>query len=139
MAAIAGFFSKVQAWLASRLGGSPPTVQPVVEQPLLRLQRILVGIATPSGRRSQGFQLMIESLSSEQLTCKSRELLVEGDEYELQLLLTGVGPVCLRVQVEWVLLSSYGHSAGLRIQPQPEVCQALQQFVDLQRAGLRGK
>jgi hypothetical protein len=139
MTAIAGFFSRVQAWLASRLGGSPPTAQPIPEQPLLRLQRILVGIATSPGGRGQGFQLMIESLSSEQLTCKSRELLVEGDEYELQLLLTGVGPVRFRVQVDWVLLSSYGHSAGLRIEAEPEVSQALQQFLELQRAGLRGK
>ena len=82
---------------------------------------------------------MVDSLSREQLTCKSRELLAEGDEFKLQLLLTGVGPVSVTVVVDWVLLSSYGHSAGLKVRPEPDAQEALDAFVALQQAGLRGK
>lgn len=131
--------ARVQAWFASIWTQKSPEVAAPGEAPMLRLQRILVGIATPVGRRSSGLQLMIDSLNREQLTCKSRELLAEGDELELQLLLTGVGPVSLTVVVEWVLLSSYGHSAGLRVVPNAAAQQALEHFVALQQAGLRGK
>lgn len=139
MTARVGVLQRFQAWIASLL--SPPVVAPVeapCEQPLIRLKNMLVGFAEPSDGRQAGLQVIVDSLNTRQLTCKCRELLREGQRYSLGLLLQGVGAVTLEVEVEWVLISSFGHSAGLKVSNPKDVEPYLAAFLVLVEKGARG-
>lgn len=141
MTAIAGMVHRVQGWVASLFVKPDRSVRaphPAIQLPLVKLPRMLIGIAQGEGRRRHGIQLMVDALNVEQMTCKCRELLSEGEVYTLALLLQGVGHVKFEVEVDWVLLSSYGHSAGLKIHHTPETRQALVDFVGLLEVGARG-
>jgi len=134
----AGFFQKIFGWVVGM--AERPVNEPLAptEQPLIKLPRLIVAIACREGRRGGGLQLMVDSLNLEHITCKSRELLEEGDRYELAMLLQGVGHIKILVDVEWVLLSSYGHSAGLRVVHSDETRQLLGKYVSLVEGGARG-
>ena len=130
-----GILQKFQAWMMAL--GSKPTEPPPVptqpqEQPLFKLSRLMVAIACPPGRRGGGLQVM------EQITCKSRELLKEGEKLELAMLMQGVGHVRIPVRVEWVLLSSFGHSAGLQIEHDDQTREIMTTYVNLLQNNSRG-
>lgn len=116
----------------------PLPIESTPEEPLLKLSRLLVGVASPSGNSGRGVQLMVDGMNSDTLTCKCRELVEEGSRLTLALLLTGVGHVKLQVQVDWVLLSSFGHSLGLRVLHSDETREQLRTYVELQKNGSRG-
>ncbi len=138
MTARASVFQRVLGWMVG-MSEKPASAPPVTEeQPLLKLPRLLVAVASRDGRRGGGFQLMVDALNLDHINCKSRELLVEGDRYELAMLMQGVGHVKVPVEVEWVLLSSYGHSAGLRVVHSDETRQLLGKYVSLVEGGARG-
>lgn len=133
----AGFFQKLFGWVV----GMAPVQEPIQESndhPLLKLPRLIVAMASRHGVRGGGLQLMVDSLNHEHITCKSRELLEEGDRYELAMLLQGIGHVKIPVVVEWVLLSSYGHSAGMRIEHTDESREIMEKYVQLVRDNARG-
>lgn len=141
MTAIAGMVHRIQGWLASlflKPEKAGPQLPQAVELPLVKLPRMLIGIAQGEGYRRHGVQLMVDAVNAGQMTCKCRELLSEGEVYTLALLLQGVGHIKFEVEVEWVLLSSYGHSAGLKIHHTPETQRALQDFLSLIEVGARG-
>lgn len=141
MTAIAGMVHRIQGWVASLFLKPEKAVaqaQQPLGLPLVKLPRMLIGIAQGEGRRRHGVQVMVDALNVEQITCKCRELLSEGEGYTLALLLQGVGHIKFEVEVDWVLLSSYGHSAGLKIHHTLETRQALQDFVSLIEVGARG-
>ncbi len=115
-----------------------PVLNQPGEQPLLRLSRMMVAIATPDGRRGGGTQLMVDALNHDQMTCKSRELLQEGEKLELAMLMQGIGHVRIPVRVEWVLLSSFGHSAGLHIEHNDQTRETMATFVNLLENNSRG-
>ncbi|MBS2038979.1 hypothetical protein JST97_28610 [bacterium] len=136
-----GILQKFQAWmmaLAGRPAESEAPAEPPQEQPLLRLSRLMVAMASPKGSRGGGTQVMVDALNRDQISCKSRELLKEGEELELAMLMQGVGHVRIPVLVEWVLLSSFGHSAGLRIQHNEQTRQIMASFVSLLENNSRG-
>lgn len=141
MTARLGILQKFQSWMMA-LAGRPAEPQAPAEipkeQPLLRLSRLLVAMASPRGSRGGGTQIMVDALNLEQISCKSRELLKEGEELELAMLLQGVGHVRIPVTVEWVLISSFGHSAGLRILPDPQTQEIMSKFVNLLENNSRG-
>lgn len=140
MTARLGILQKFQAWmmaLAGKPAEAPEPVQPG-EQPLFKLSRMMVAIASPDGRRGGGIQLMVDALNEEQITCKSRELLQEGERLELAMLMQGVGHVRIPVTVEWVLLSSFGHSAGLHIDHNDQTREIMASFVGLLQNNSRG-
>lgn len=140
MTARLGILQKFQAWmmaLAGKPAETPPATQPK-EQPLLRLSRLMVAIASPDGRRGGGMQVMVDALNHDQITCKSRELLQEGEKLELAMLMQGVGHVRIPVRVEWVLLSSFGHSAGLHIEHNDQTREIMSAFVGLLQNNSRG-
>lgn len=136
-----GILQKFQAWMMA-LGGqpvaAPDPVQVPVEQPLFKLSRLMVAIACAPGRRGGGMQVMVDALNVEQMTCKSRELLKEGEKLELAMLMQGVGHVRIPVRVEWVLLSSFGHSAGLQIEHDDQTREIMTTYVSLLQNNSRG-
>lgn len=81
---------------------------------------------------------MVDALNEDQITCKSRELLKEGETLELAMLMQGIGHVRIPVTVEWVLLSSFGHSAGLRIDHNDQTRELMASFVSLLNNNSRG-
>ncbi|MBS2037145.1 hypothetical protein JST97_19315 [bacterium] len=81
--------------------------------------------------RQSDYEVGIDALNQEQITCKSRELLKKGDRLELSMLLQGVGHLRIPVSVEWVLLSSFGQSAGLHIEHMAETPGIMAYFVSL--------
>lgn len=140
MTARVGVLQKIYQWVAA-MGTKPEApVARVEEEPLWRLERMLVGMASLEGLRHNTVQLVVDALNSENITCKSRELLEEGTRLQLDLLLQGVGPVRLPVLVEWVLLSSFGHSVGLKVlhEPDSDTREKLQTFLRLARENARG-
>lgn len=138
MTARASVFQKVLGWVVGMTGKSAePAAQPK-EEPLHKLSRLMVAIASRDGRRGGGLQLMVDGINVEHITCKSKELLEEGDRYDLAMLLQGVGHVKIQVEVDWVLLSSYGHSAGLRVIHTDETRELLGSYVELLKRGARG-
>ena len=140
MTLVGNALSRFQSWVGSLLRKTIPTELAIApaELPLIKLSRMVIGIASPEERREAPSQLMIDSLNGVQMRFKCRDFLVEGSIYYLAVLLQGVGHVRLRVQVEWMLLSSYGHSGALKVLPFGESQEALQRFVTLQQAGARG-
>ncbi|MBX3168202.1 MAG: hypothetical protein KF760_12365 [Candidatus Eremiobacteraeota bacterium] len=140
MTARLGILQKFQAWMMALAGRPVETPEPAQskEQPLYKLSRLMVAIASPQGRRGGGTQVMVDALNEEQITCKSRELLQEGEKLELAMLLQGVGHVRLPVTVEWVLLSSFGHSAGLHIEHNEQTREIMSAFVNLLQNNSRG-
>ena len=140
MTARLGILQKFQAWMMALAGHPAEPSEPVQpqEKPLFKLSRLMVAIASPDGRRGGGLQLMVDALNEEQITCKSRELLQEGDRLELSMLLQGVGHVRIPVSVEWVLLSSFGHSAGLHIEHTAETREIMSSFLGLLQNNARG-
>ena len=68
----------------------------------------------------------------------SVELLQEGERLELAMLMQGVGHVRIPVTVEWVLLSSFGHSAGLHIDHNDQTREIMASFVGLLQNNSRG-
>jgi hypothetical protein len=140
MTARLGILQKFQAWMMA-LAGHPAQEQVTVEpqeQPLHKLSRMMVAIASPRGSRGGGTQVMVDALNEDQISCKSRELLKEGEELELAMLMQGVGHVRIPATVEWVLLSSFGHSAGLRVQHNEQTRQIMNAYVELLRNNSRG-
>jgi len=123
--------------LAGQPADTPEPTQPK-EQPLLKLSRMMVAIASPDGRRGGGTQVMVDALNHDHITCKSRELLQEGEKLELAMLMQGVGHVRIPVTVEWVLLSSFGHSAGLHIEHNDQTREVMAAFVNLLENNSRG-
>ena len=138
MTARIGSLAKFQAWIAHWLGRSE-SATPAAEAPeeLYKLPRLLMGLAS-SPKCQRGIQLVVDALNSTHITCKSREKLEEGQRYELAMLLQGVGHVRVKVLVEWVLLSNYGHSAGLILDEDPESQVALSAFIKLAQEQSRG-
>lgn len=140
MTARLGILQKFQAWMMALAGRPAEALEPAQpkEQPLFRLSRMMVAIASPEGRRGGGTQIMVDAINEDQITCKSRELLKEGEKLELAMLMQGVGHVRIPVTVEWVLLSSFGHSAGLHIEHTQETREIVATFINLLQNNSRG-
>ncbi len=139
MTARLGVLQKFQAWMMALAGRPAETPEPLPqEQPLHKLSRMMVAIASSNGRRGGGTQVMVDALNEDQITCKSRELLKEGETLELAMLMQGIGHVRIPVTVEWVLLSSFGHSAGLRIDHNDQTRELMASFVSLLNNNSRG-
>ena len=139
MTARLGILQKFQTWVMALAGkpAEPESLDPT-EEPLLKLSRMMMAMASPDGRRGGGIQIMVDAVNEDHITCKSRELLKEGEKLELAMLLTGVGHVKIPVTVEWVLLSSFGHSAGLHIEHNHETPEIMAKFVHLVQNNRRG-
>lgn len=127
----AGIFQRLLGWVVGVADSTRTEAAEQSEEPLVKLPHLVVALASLAGKKNGGFQVMIERMSSQHLNCRSRELLEEGQEYELAVLLQGIGPVKIPVLVEWVLLSSYGHSAGLKVLGGQETREQLSRYLEL--------
>lgn len=139
MTARLGILQKFHTWVMVLAGrpAEPKACEPS-EKPLHKLSRMMMAMASPQERRGGALQIMVDAVNEDHITCKSRELLKEGEKLELAMLLTGVGHVKIPVTVEWVLLSSFGHSAGLHIEHNHETPEIMANFVHLLQNNLRG-
>lgn len=134
----AGIFQRLLGWVVGVADRTRSEADEQTEEPLIKLPHLMVAMASLSGHKSPGFQLMIERMSTQHLHCRSRELLEEGEEYELSVLLQGIGPVKIPVRVDWVLLSTYGHTAGLKVLGADDTRQLLTQYLELVAQRKRG-
>lgn len=85
------------------------------DTPQLPVRTLLTGLVSSERQPLVTHKVTVNSLNESQLTCKCQELLSEGERMNLELVLPGAGPIVLKVQVDWVLLCSFGHSIGFRV------------------------
>lgn len=102
------FFSRIANWFGRR----PKQVAP---PPMLKLNEHVPALATKEGSNDKPYRMTLSSFNLDQLCCKSHELLPERTLLRLVLTLPGGTPVTLRTYIEWVDISSFGHSMGMRI------------------------
>lgn len=134
-----GLLQKIHQWVAAMSTKAEPAAPArPAEEPLHRLERLLVGIVCTRGLRMETAQVMVDGLSLDTITCKTRAVLAEGAQLELSLLLQGVGSVTLHVEVEWVLLSSFGHTLGLKVLHDEGSREILESYLQLVKNNSRG-
>lgn len=91
--------------------------------------QLLIGLVSSPQQPLLTHKVSVNSLNEEQFVCKSHELFSEGQIMSLELTLPSVGPLVFKVQVEWVLVCSFGHSIGFRIQHSGASREMLQHFI----------
>ncbi|MCW5868138.1 MAG: hypothetical protein KIS61_12840, partial [Candidatus Eremiobacteraeota bacterium] len=74
-------------------------------------------------------KVAVTAVSLESLVCKTGRLEEEGAILRLELQWPDMEPVELNVEVEWVDLSSFGHSLGLSVLHQRDSRKKLQQLL----------
>jgi len=74
-------------------------------------------------------KVAITAVSLERLVCKTGRLEEEGAILRLELQWPDMEPVELSVEVEWVELSSFGHSLGLSVLHHRDSRKKLQQLL----------
>ena len=118
--------------LWSRLRARPqaPAAPPMVKVPML-LPALISEPATPMAVT----KVAITAVSLETMVCKTARLEQEGAILRLELQWPGMDPVELNVEVEWVDLSSFGHSLGLSVLHQRDSRKQLQRLLQ----ALQGK
>jgi len=75
-------------------------------------------------------KVAVTAVSLESLVCKTGRLEQEGAILRLELQWPDMDAVELHVEVEWVDLSSFGHSLGLSVLHQRDSRKKLQQLLD---------
>jgi len=109
-------------WLRPR--SQAPAAEPMMKVPML-LPALMSEPATPLAVT----KVAVTAVSLETLVCKSGRLEQEGAILRLELQWPDMEPVELNVEVEWVDLSSFGHSLGLSVLHQRDSRKKLQQLL----------
>lgn len=117
-------------WLRPRV--EAPAAEPMLKVPLL-LPALMSEPATPMAVT----KVAITALSLDALVCKTSRLEQEGSILRLELQWPDLAPVELTVEVEWVDLSSFGHSLGLSVLHQRDSRKQLQLLLQRLQARLQ--
>lgn len=82
---------------------------------LTRLNTLLVATARPEMEMAAPIRMTVAAFDSDEFHCKCQQLLPEGTRLKLSVQFFAQEPRDFRVVVDWVNLSSFGHSLGLRV------------------------
>ncbi len=110
-------------WLRPRTQASTP-------EPLLKVPMLLPALLSEPASPMAITKVAVTAVSLESLVCKSGRLEQEGAILRLELQWPDMDPVELHVEVEWVDLSSFGHSLGLAVLHQRDSRKKLQQLLN---------
>ena len=117
-------------WLRPR--PQAPAADPMIKVPML-LPALMSEPATPMAVT----KVAITAISLDTLVCKTACLEAEGAILRLELQWPELEPVELTVEVEWVELSSFGHSLGLSVLHQRDSRKKLQELLQKLQSKLR--
>jgi hypothetical protein len=98
-------------------------------EPLLKVPMLLPALISEPASPLAVTKVAVTAVSLETLVCKSGRLEEEGAILRLELQWPDMEPVELNVEVEWVDLSSFGHSLGLTVLHQRDSRRKLQQLL----------
>ena len=126
------FFTKAQPESAVQT-----MVKPMVQDGMVKLARMVVIVAHRAGN-SKALQLMATEVGKNKIVFKSSMRIREGELISIELLLQGYGNFKAMAKVEWILSSNNSYTGELVLwSPRPDQRQALEEFADRQRRGLR--
>jgi hypothetical protein len=95
-------------WLRPRPQASAP-------DPLMKVPMLLPALISEPASPMAVTKVAVTAVSLESLVCKTGRLEQEGAILRLEVQWPEMEPVELAVEVEWVDLSSFGHSLGLTV------------------------
>ncbi|MBX3169757.1 MAG: hypothetical protein KF760_20305 [Candidatus Eremiobacteraeota bacterium] len=106
-----------------------PRPQASVPDPLMKVPMLLPALMSEPASPMAVTKVAVTAVSLESLVCKTGRLEEEGAILRLELQWPDMEPVELNVEVEWVDLSSFGHSLGLSVLHQRDSRKKLQQLL----------
>lgn len=107
-----------------------PRPQACAPDPMLKVPMLLPALISEPASPTAVTKVAITAVSLESLVCKTGRLESEGAILRLEVHWPDMEPVELNVEVEWVDLSSFGHSLGLTVLHQRDSRKKLQQLLD---------
>lgn len=110
-------------WLLPRKQASTP-------EPMMKVPMLLPALMSEPASPMAVTKVAVTAVSLESLVCKTGRLEQEGAILRLELQWPDTEAVELHVEVEWVDLSSFGHSLGLSVLHQRDSRKKLQQLLD---------
>ena len=114
-----------------------PRPQASAAEPMLKVPMLLPALLSEPASPLVVTKVAITSVGLETLICKTGRLEQEGAILRLELQWPDMEPVELNVEVEWVDLSSFGHSLGLTVLHQRDSRKKLQQLLHNLQARLQ--
>lgn len=109
-------------WLRPRSQTSTP-------DPLMKVPMLLPALISEPASPMAVTKVAVTAVSLESLVCKTGRLEQEGAILRLEVQWPEMEPVELTVEVEWVDLSSFGHSLGLSVIHQRDSRKKLDQLL----------
>ena len=107
-----------------------PRSQPSTPDPMMKVPMLLPALMSEPASPMAVTKVAVTAVSLESLVCKTGRLEQEGAILRLELQWPEMEPVELHVEVEWVDLSSFGHSLGLSVLHQRDSRSKLKQLLD---------
>ena len=107
-----------------------PRPQACAPEPMLKVPMLLPALISEPANPMAVTKVAVTAVSLESLVCKTGRLEQEGAILRLELQWPEMEPVELAVEVEWVDLSSFGHSLGLSVLHQHDSRKKLQLLLD---------
>ncbi|MFN8608280.1 MAG: hypothetical protein U0931_12160 [Vulcanimicrobiota bacterium] len=115
-------------WSRYRLSNwlRPKRQNEIPREPLLKVPMLMPGLMSEPASPMAVTKVAVTAVSLDTLVCKSGRLEEEGAILRLELQWPDTEPVELNVEVDWVDLSSFGHSLGLTVLHQRDSRKKLQ-------------
>lgn len=114
---------RLSNWLRSKPQATTPP------DPLLKVPMLLPALMSEPANPMAVTKVAVTAVSLETLVCKTGRLEEEGAILRLELQWPDMEPVELNVEVEWVDLSTFGHSLGLTVLHQRDSRHKLEQLL----------
>lgn len=106
-----------------------PRPQVSAPDPLMKVPMLLPALISEPASPMAVTKVAVTAVSLESLVCKTGRLEQEGAILRLEVQWPEMEPVELTVEVEWVDLSSFGHSLGLTVIHQRDSRKKLDQLL----------
>lgn len=107
-----------------------PRPQASGPDPMMKIPMLLPALISEPATPTAVTKVAVTAISLESLVCKTGRLESEGAILRLEVQWPDMEPLELNVEVEWVDLSSFGHSLGLTVLHQRDSRKKLQQLLD---------
>lgn len=113
-----------------------PKPQASAPDPLMKVPMLLPALISEPASPMAVTKVAVTAVSLESLVCKTGRLEQEGAILRLEVQWPEMEPVELAVEVEWVDLSSFGHSLGLTVLHQRDSRKKLEKLLQSLRQKL---